>query len=287
MNKLVKTMCIVLFFLPIAACTSDLQSLKVTAPSGSAFSKGLAQGYQAFAEDEAREYDWRNSSFFAAKGLEAAKGAEPQPEVADGWHGVPEDMLPALHDARVRLMSLVYDGGRTKSPEDAAAAQVAYDCWVEEASEPNSEPEMSQCRDRLMALLDKLTPKAAAPAPPTPPQATPAAPLPQVYLVFFAFDKFDISPVAQRVLDKMIDDFHATGSARLDVQGHTDLAGSVEYNLKLSERRAEAVKRYLIAHGVKDTQIRTEWFGKSHPRVPTPDGMRNQDNRRAEIYLKK
>jgi OmpA-OmpF porin, OOP family len=223
MNKLVRTVCIVLFFLPIAACTTNLQNLKATTPGGNAFSRALAQGYQAFAENEAAEYDWHNSSLFAAKGLDAAKGAEPQPEVADGWRGIPEAMLPALHDARVRLMSVVYDGGRIKAPEDAAAAQVAYDCWVEEASEPNSEPEMSQCRDRLMALLDKLTPKGAAPATPTPPQATAVPPLPQVYLVFFAFDKFDISPVAQRVLDKMIDDFHSTGSARLDVQGHTDL----------------------------------------------------------------
>ena len=44
---------------------------------------------------------------------------------------------------------------------------------------------------------------------------------------------------------------------------------------------------YLLAHGVKASEIQTEWFGKTHPRVPTQDGVRNQENRRAEIYLKK
>jgi outer membrane protein OmpA-like peptidoglycan-associated protein/opacity protein-like surface antigen len=126
-----------------------------------------------------------------------------------------------------------------------------------------------------------------AAAPPAPPPAPPVQAAPSVYLVFFEFDKSDISAVSAQVLDRAIADFQKSGSVKFLVQGYTDLAGSVDYNEKLSERRADSVKKYLLGHGVTVDQITTEWFGKSNPRVPTADGVRNQENRRAEIYLKK
>jgi outer membrane protein OmpA-like peptidoglycan-associated protein len=140
------------------------------------------------------------------------------------------------------------------------------------------------------------TPVAAAPPPPPapvakqpppPPPAASAPPAPTVYIVFFAFDKSDISAVSAQVLDRAIADFRQSGSVKFLVQGYTDLAGTEQYNQKLSERRADAVKQYLLAHGVKVGEITEEWFGKKNPRVPTKDGERNQENRRAEIYLKK
>ncbi|HYM30456.1 MAG TPA: OmpA family protein [Candidatus Cybelea sp.] len=128
---------------------------------------------------------------------------------------------------------------------------------------------------------------AATTAPPPPPPPPPAQAMPNVYLVFFAFDKSDISPVAAQVLDRAVADFKRSGQVKFLVQGYTDLSGSVAYNEGLSERRADAVQAYLLAHGVTKAQITTEWFGKKNPRVPTADGVRNQENRRAEIYLKK
>lgn len=128
---------------------------------------------------------------------------------------------------------------------------------------------------------------AAAPPPPPPPPAAAPAPVPQVYLVFFAFDKSNISPVAAQVLDHAIADFHRTGSVAFDVKGYTDLSGTEKYNLKLSERRAKSVEAYLLAHGVEASQIQTQWFGEADPRVPTAPGVRNQENRRAQIVLTK
>jgi OOP family OmpA-OmpF porin len=148
----------------------------------------------------------------------------------------------------------------------------------------------------MLGLTYHFTPPASPPppapapamaqAPAAPPPAPPAKPGPSVYIVFFEFDKSDISAVSAQVLDRATADFHKSGSVKFLVQGYTDLSGSVEYNQKLSERRAEAVKKYLLAHGVTTDQITTEWFGKSNPRVPTADGVKNQENRRAEIYLK-
>ncbi len=64
---------------------------------------------------------------------------------------------------------------------------------------------------------------------------------------------------------------------------HTDTVGSDQYNLALSQRRADAAKAYLIGKGVPDAAIATEAFGKSKPLVATADGVREPQNRRVEI----
>ena len=284
MKSFFRTVCVIALLPLVAACTLalDVPGVQTMTPTGSAFSQGLATGYSGLAQQQAREYDWYAAEVFASKAREAGNGGAPPPELPADWYDRPggspiEAVYPELMDVRGKLVAKLDGGARDNDGARAAQAQVAYDCWVEEASEPNSDA--SGCRKTVLDYLAQAAPAIA--------KASPAAPLPEVYLVFFAFDKFNISPVAAKVLDKVIDDFHTTGSARLDVQGYTDLSGSVAYNLKLSERRADAVKGYLLAHGIEAGQVRTEWFGKSRPRVPTPDGVRNQENRRAELYLKK
>jgi OOP family OmpA-OmpF porin len=289
MNQLVRTACFIALLPLVGACTLALHvpSMQTMSPTGPPFTQGLANGYRDLSQEQAKEYDWTVAELFARKSLHAAHGEDVQPEVAENWRwrlgGNPiEPMLPELADVRTRLLAKLDGGARERMPVEASAAQVAYDCWVEEASEPDSADDLAKCRGTVLAFL-----AVTATMTQTTSAAKAAEVMPEVYLVFFAFDKSDISPVAAQVLDRVVDDFHRTGSTRLDTQGYTDLSGSVEYNQKLSERRAEAVKRYLLAHGVQESQIQTEWFGKTHPRVATPDGVRNQENRRAEIYLKK
>jgi OOP family OmpA-OmpF porin len=72
---------------------------------------------------------------------------------------------------------------------------------------------------------------------------------------------------------------------RIVVTGHTDLSGSVAYNQRLSERRAEAVRQALVREGLTAGAISTIGRGKTQPLVPTADGVREPQNRRAEIVL--
>ena len=74
-------------------------------------------------------------------------------------------------------------------------------------------------------------------------------------------------------------------SARIDVTGHTDRSGSDKYNQALSVRRAEAVRRELVADGVADGLIVTRGVGEADPLIPTADGVREPQNRRVEIVL--
>src|SRR6185437_8537875 len=127
-----------------------------------------------------------------------------------------------------------------------------------------------------------------APPPPPPPMAAPmpaAAPAPapamaRTFLVFFDFDKYNLTPDARRVIEAAAQSYKATGSARIDVSGYTDLAGTQAYNLRLSQRRADAVAAYLEKQGVPKNVMDVKWFGKEHPRVPTADGVREPQNRR-------
>jgi outer membrane protein OmpA-like peptidoglycan-associated protein len=114
--------------------------------------------------------------------------------------------------------------------------------------------------------------------------------------VLFDFDKADILPRAQAALKQVADVIRekAKGKAAVTIEGHTDAKGSDAYNQRLSERRAEAVKNWLVNHeGRKDVSITTRGFGAKQPVAPNrkPDGSDDpegrQKNRRVEIVVKK
>lgn len=124
-------------------------------------------------------------------------------------------------------------------------------------------------------------PIAEAPAPPAPEPP----PRPQNFIVFFDFDKADLTPEARKVLDQAAQYAKANGKATIDVTGYTDLSGTVAYNQRLSERRARAVAQYLEHLGIPHQAIVEAGRGKTNPRVPTADGVREPQNRRVEIQM--
>ena len=105
------------------------------------------------------------------------------------------------------------------------------------------------------------------------------------YLVFFDWDKATLTPEARRIIASAADEYKKTGSTRIVATGHTDLSGSPQYNLRLSERRADAVKAELVRLGVPATVITTIGKGEEDPLVPTKDGVREAQNRRVEIVI--
>jgi outer membrane protein OmpA-like peptidoglycan-associated protein len=125
-----------------------------------------------------------------------------------------------------------------------------------------------------------------APAPaPTPPPAAPAPEAKRSFQVFFDFDKSNITAAAAKVIQAAADAVKAGHVVQITVTGHTDTVGSAAYNQGLSERRATAVKQSLVADGVAAGEISTLGVGKTGLLVPTADGVREPQNRRAEIVL--
>lgn len=113
------------------------------------------------------------------------------------------------------------------------------------------------------------------------------APVPQSYMVFFDFNKSVITPEAHKILASAAQDYKNGGIVKIVVTGHTDTVGTAKYNQKLSERRAAAVKTDLSSLGVNAEVIKTAGAGKTGLLVPTADGVREAQNRRAEIVFDK
>ena len=110
--------------------------------------------------------------------------------------------------------------------------------------------------------------------------------------VLFDFDKSDLRPVAIPSLLKVVTVMQSYPAYACTIGGHTDGKGGKDYNQKLSERRANAVKTWLVGHGASN-QMNTQGFGDTKPVAPNrkPDGSDDPDgrqkNRRVEITLKK
>ncbi|RJX33280.1 MAG: OmpA family protein [Oxalobacter sp.] len=101
----------------------------------------------------------------------------------------------------------------------------------------------------------------------------------------FDTNKAVLKPVAQAKLDKLAEDMKRVNVESIIVTGHTDSRGADAYNQKLSERRAEAVKAYLVAKGVDGKKITTKGMGESQPVADNATEAGRLKNRRVAIKV--
>lgn len=128
---------------------------------------------------------------------------------------------------------------------------------------------------------------AAAPAPAPQPVAAPIQQpeVPTSYLVFFDFDSSRLTPEATSIVDTAAANAMQIGRTRIEVTGHTDRSGSRQYNMVLSQKRAQSVMERLVAQGIPRGDIAVFAKGEDQPLIPTGDGVREAQNRRVEIIL--
>ena len=104
--------------------------------------------------------------------------------------------------------------------------------------------------------------------------------------VFFAFDSSTLSSEAQAALDTQVAWLKKHDDVNVIVQGHCDDRGTREYNLALGERRANAVKQYLVSQGIEESRISTISYGKERPAVLGNNEAAWAQNRRAVTVVK-
>ena len=125
---------------------------------------------------------------------------------------------------------------------------------------------------------------APAPAPAAAPAPAPARAEPMTFRgVRFAFDKSTLTRVAKDTLQRAVAYLKAHPDARVEIQGHTDAKGTEEYNQKLADRRADAVKAYLASRGIATSKMSTRSFGKSQPEADNGSDEGRALNRRVVI----
>jgi outer membrane protein OmpA-like peptidoglycan-associated protein len=146
-------------------------------------------------------------------------------------------------------------------------------------SQPASQPQATPTADApgptnapAASAPEQVAPAAAQePAKPAPATATAVG-----FHINFAFNSAVIPPANLAQLDQVVALMHQEGALSLAVEGHTDAAGTVDYNIELSRRRATAVVRYLADHGVDASRLMAVGKGKSEPLVADPMDGRNR-----------
>ena len=126
-------------------------------------------------------------------------------------------------------------------------------------------------------------PVAAAPAPaPAPPAATKVT---YAADAFFDFNKSVIKPAGKAKLDDLVGKIKDINLEVIIAVGHTDSVGSDAYNQKLSVRRSEAVKAYLVSKGIEKNRVYTEGKGEKQPVADNKTSEGRAKNRRVEIEV--
>lgn len=105
----------------------------------------------------------------------------------------------------------------------------------------------------------------------------------EVFEIRFDFNKATIKPEYQELIQKLASATQANKNIKVSVVGHTDTAGSKNYNYALGGRRAEAVQKMLIQYGIPASQIVAVSAGEEDLAVPTPDNTPNAENRRVRV----
>lgn len=109
--------------------------------------------------------------------------------------------------------------------------------------------------------------------------------------IYFDFDKSDITPQAATELNKLVDILKDNAAIKIEMGSHTDSVGTQDYNIQLSQRRAESTVRYLVNNGISQQRLTAKGYGETKPvaRNTNPDGSDNPvgraRNRRTEFKI--
>jgi fibro-slime domain-containing protein len=132
-------------------------------------------------------------------------------------------------------------------------------------------------------------PAAIAKVPPAPKAANLASQIKKtgrvaVYGIHFAFDRADITKDSDAILNEVANVLRSDASLRLRIEGHTDDSGDDAYNRALSQRRADAVKAYLVhVSGIAPNRLTTQGFGPDRPIASNANSEGRYKNRRVEL----
>jgi outer membrane protein OmpA-like peptidoglycan-associated protein len=87
--------------------------------------------------------------------------------------------------------------------------------------------------------------------------------------IFYEFDKADLTPESTAALDQLVAMMNQNPNITIELSAHCDYRGNDAYNERLSQRRAESVVNYMIAHGIKTERMTPKGYGESRPKVVT------------------
>ena len=295
-------LCIIL----ISACSVSYKKLSDNAYTPpTKFTKYLMDSYKTKADFEAKEmHDWNSAKLYSEKALAAATGKKIKPEEVFYWK-IPKDKVKELQMAYENLM-IVYDNAVEQDPYNLAVAISSLDCWAEQQEENWQTWDIERCKDDFLKAMHQIYNKieaANADAKIDKKEQTETLKSDEnsknilnsdsvsvvtkkekeiLQIIYFDFDKYNLTDVSSNLINKFVTEYKNKIDTFL-VVGHTDTKGTKKYNLKLSLKRAEAVKTILIGLGISSEKIKILGEGENKLLVQTKDETKHPANRRAEI----
>jgi len=258
-------------------------------PSGIAFSNALYDGYSELSKARRAAPDPKDGEYFNHKARTAARRSVVLADWPSDRDLSGEDAA-VFHSALSEMNGAFDRGGREVAPQDAATAQVSYDCWIE-AAEWQRDDDIERCRQAFWDAMSALSEAADYELtdvdfqPTMEPQVAAVAVALEGYLVYFEWNSTAVTPAGQAALQESIRAAEANPQMAISLIGHADRSGPVGYNQGLSERRALVVIEAMTDAGIVRSRITWNAVGETQPLVPTADGVREQGNRVVEVDL--
>jgi len=268
----------------LSACSSAISNKAAgLKPVDDKFLAALQAEYVALMNAENDEKDFNDADHFAQKAIDAAGGKPVKPDAFNS-RKLPSGTAAALKAAEKRIKKAVKGGADIYAPGQMAKAQAMYDCWLQEQEENHQPDHIRACR---LAYLDAMDAVDEA----KPVKKAAAKPKKKVFLgpfyIYFPFNGDNPEdPFNEEIFSLIISTAKKAGDKKLHIVGHTDRAGSSEYNMDLSERRAINVSLVLTERGMKAKSMKYSFQGEDNPATPTKDGVRSDNNRRVEAVFK-
>ncbi len=170
------------------------------------------------------------------------------------------------------------------SPADAIEG-----CDGDLASKPEAAASEPAPAPQAAAAPAPAAAAAAAPAPAPVPAPAAAAPTSEKISyaadAFFDFDKSVLKPEGKAKLEDLVSKLQGTDLEVIVATGHTDATGTDAYNMKLSMRRANAVKAFLVSKGIPESRVFTEGKGERQPVADNKSRQGRAQNRRVEVEV--
>jgi outer membrane protein OmpA-like peptidoglycan-associated protein len=215
----------------------------------------------------------------AAMKAEAELAAAKAKMEADAQAAKAKAEADALAKAKADAEALA---ARTKTEADARAAKANAEAEALKAKEEAAQAEAERARQAAEALRAQLLEQFNRILDT---RDTPRGLVVNMADVLFDTARFDLRPIAREKLARFSGIVLAHPGLNLAIEGHTDSTGSDEFNQKLSEQRAESVRKYLIEQGLSDSSLTATGFGKSMPIADNSTAAGRQQNRRVEIII--
>jgi outer membrane protein OmpA-like peptidoglycan-associated protein len=236
--------------LVLSGCTMDVSRLREINPQPVDFSTTLAYEYRAYADSEMELGHYFAADHFAGKGLQSLAG-----EVVDPEPAASEDSA----DLRIQLVKLLSDDVKKTEHEQAARAQLLYDCW-QNALSRNLDHEQSPCADEFKSAYAELQ----------------EAVDPLIYdsdlvsIIEFEKKSKTLNPQAEEAIKEVADHIASLQSYRVQLEAYM---GKKLDQRKMTEARLLVVRKALVGMGVSERAINVKKIGSAKAVILSGDDL--------------